>query len=227
MKIATLFRSRAVETCAVLALSAQGLQVARHSDICALVASLRAGCIDASVLEDDERYLGEWLSALKDHGMARFPAVIVGQGDAGGIVRALRHGAADYAALLEGPASIVARLQAQVALRSGDPPRAALQVDGYALDAQQRRFSNGRQEVELTEREFELAWILFESHGRVVSLDSLSMRIWGRPIDISKHSIEQHVYRLRRKLDAVIGEGIAARVRIEAVYGVGYRLELG
>jgi DNA-binding response OmpR family regulator len=67
---------------------------------------------------------------------------------------------------------------------------------------------------------------LFENLGRVVSMRTLSTEIWGRPSDIGKRTIEQHVYKLRRKLGQTTGPGRDNVPKIQTVYGVGYRLHL-
>ncbi|WP_186830742.1 winged helix-turn-helix domain-containing protein [Mitsuaria sp. TWR114] len=79
------------------------------------------------------------------------------------------------------------------------------------------------QEISLTAREFALAWVLFSNAGRVVSASSLTARVWGGGTDICKRTLEQHVYRLRRKLS---GGATGAVVRIQAIYSIGYRLDL-
>jgi DNA-binding winged helix-turn-helix (wHTH) protein len=77
-------------------------------------------------------------------------------------------------------------------------------------------------ELTLTPREFALAKILFAGVGRVVPLSSLSARVWGVSVELSKRTLEQHVYKLRRKLKECFRED----VRIQAAYGIGYRLDL-
>jgi DNA-binding winged helix-turn-helix (wHTH) protein len=47
--------------------------------------------------------------------------------------------------------------------------------------------------------------------------------VWGRSSDVCKRTLEQHIYKLRRKL-ATGRRG--AGFRIQAVYSVGYRLDL-
>lgn len=226
MKIATLFHSKAVENSAHLALAAHGVEIARQRDINGLITALREDRLEAALLEDSERQLGHWLSMLQLHGAASHPIImIIGAGGAQGISRALQYGADDYAVITEGAEALVARLMAQVQLKRQHDANTALQVEGYHLDSETSVVRKDDKEVNLTAREFALAWTLFESKGKVVSLDALSTQIWGRSRDISKRTIEQHVYRLRRK----IGHGLTgekSRFRIMAVYGVGYRLEL-
>jgi len=224
MRVATLFSDSAVESCTVAALHAHGVHVTRQADILTLLTSVRRGGVDAAVIEDNERQLPQWMSALQCHGAALCPTIIVGPGDAGGIARALQFGAADYAAISEGLASIAARLQAHVQLSRERANSGLLRVGNYTLQADLQIVSHGEHHVRLTRREFSMAWLLFRHCGRAVNLRMLSSEVWGREVELSKRSIEQHAYRLRRKLT----EGLhrpPGEPRIHAVYGVGYRLD--
>lgn len=222
MKVATLFHDRSVELCLSAVFEANGLEVSHHPDILSLLSCVRREGVDAALVEDDPRQLQAWMAALLEHGASPCPTVIVGQADPEGIARALRCGAADYAAISEGPHGIAARLCAQVRLRH--ERRGPLRVGSFTLDARSQTLSLGEQTVVLTRREFGMLRLLARHVGRVVNLRMLADEVWGRPVEFAKRSIEQHAYRLRRKLDDGfhVQDG---RLHIRAVYGVGYRLE--
>ncbi|HEX6703359.1 MAG TPA: response regulator transcription factor [Albitalea sp.] len=224
MKIATLFSSRVMEEHTLAAFGSHDLVALPQAEIGALIACLHRGDVDAVVLEDDRPQLAHWLPALHQQVAAPAPVIIVGHGDTEGIMCALRMGAADYASTAAGGAFIVARVQAQIELRRRLAQRSVLQVAGYELDADTHTASHADREVTLTGREFGMAWLLFHHRGQVVNFETLATRVWGRSVEITKRSIEQHAYRLRRKL----GPGLRSdpsRLRIQAVYGVGYRLD--
>jgi DNA-binding response OmpR family regulator len=225
MKIATLFGSSTTEMAAVMALSAERIEVARFKSIGALISGLRATPFHAAVLEDSLDELPNWLAMLQLHCTTPLPKIVVGSGGAAGVSRALYNGADDYAVLDDRADDLVARVRAHVQLQHRADEETQLRVEGFALDAETQVLRHDGEEVRLTSREFSLAWALFANRGKVVSVNALSAHVWGRASDICKRSIEQHVYKLRRKLGAAPVEG-ARRVRIHAVYGVGYRLEL-
>ena len=77
--------------------------------------------------------------------------------------------------------------------------------------------------VPLTAREYRVARLLFENAGAMVSCDKFAEDVWGLSKELSKRSIEQHIYQLRRKLRACVGDAIVLR----SIYGGGYRLESG
>ena len=225
MRIVTLFTDPASEICLQPLLAWPGIDVVAQRDIHGLLAAVRSGCMHAALLEDNEVRLGHWLAVLKSHGLGTFPTIIVGAGQPGDIARALRCGAADYARIGDGVESLLARLNARVEASERPEETSILQAGGYLLDRMRQRVTYNGREIVLTAREFALAWLLFEHHGRVVTLDTVASRLWGRAASISKRSIQQHVYRLRCKLGDAPAEGVPS-MHVQAVYGIGYRLHL-
>ena len=75
--------------------------------------------------------------------------------------------------------------------------------------------------VELKTREYELALVLFQNMGRLLSRDHLREVIWGQGADVVSRSLDTHISRLRSLLDLRPANGYI----ITAVYGVGYRFE--
>ena len=53
----------------------------------------------------------------------------------------------------------------------------------------------------LTDKETKILKLLYESHGVVVSKESLLKQIWGYSKDIATHTLETHIYRLRQKIE--------------------------
>jgi DNA-binding response OmpR family regulator len=74
--------------------------------------------------------------------------------------------------------------------------------------------------VELTMTEFNLLALLAANPGRVLTRSQLLEKVWGYLAEVDHHSVDPHVQRLRRKLEAH-GD---PRVAVDAVPGLGYRL---
>ena len=72
--------------------------------------------------------------------------------------------------------------------------------------------------VDLTAVEFRLLVALFRSPGRVFSREDLLSAVWGQDSDIEIRTVDTHMRRLRKKLDA-------AAEHIFTVRGFGYRLD--
>jgi DNA-binding response OmpR family regulator len=58
------------------------------------------------------------------------------------------------------------------------------------------------QPVQLTEKEAALLGRLCRAEGRPVGRDTLLREVWGYSPNVSSHTVETHIYRLRRKIEA-------------------------
>jgi len=75
--------------------------------------------------------------------------------------------------------------------------------------------------VELSHREYDLAFLLFQNIGRLLSREHLREVVWGEINAPSSRTLDTHISRLRGKLDLVPSNGFL----LSAVYRLGYRLE--
>lgn len=136
------------------------------------------------------------------------------------IVRALEAGADDYIIKPASEAVTLARIHALERRMGGD--RKPLQTFGSVVIDHQRgeiRLNDSR--AELTEREYQLAVMLFNNAGRIISRDHLLESIWGISANIATRTVDTHVSRLRQKLQLTPEHGW----QLKAVYQHGYRLE--
>ncbi|HEX5783753.1 MAG TPA: response regulator transcription factor [Burkholderiaceae bacterium] len=187
-----------------------------------LLHKLKQGDTQAVVLEDNATHLADWLSMLQMRAGHHVPVIVVGDGQGVGMAEALAYGATDYAEHNGSVCQLLARLRARVGLA---PVHSNQRVDigPFSLDPATSAVFHEGVEVSLTSREFSLAWVLFTNVGRVVGMSSLAARVWGRSSEVCKRTLEQHIYRLRRKLSV---NDMDSRIRIQTVYSVGYRLDL-
>ncbi len=103
---------------------------------------------------------------------------------------------------------------------TGTTRKRLLNVGDVTIDTEGRRVSVGEHEVKLTMTEFNLLALLAANPGRVLTRSQLLEKVWGYLADVDHHSVDPHVQRLRRKLDAHGDPGVS----LEAVPGLGYRL---
>jgi len=138
------------------------------------------------------------------------------------ICAGLRAGADDYVPKPPRRAELLARLSA-VLRRTGaansDP--VLREVAPWEIDTRQRRVMLAGEEIELTDREFDLAAYLFRRPGRIVSRDALLSQVWNLGSGVATRTVDTHISRLRRKLGLDGEHGW----RLTAVYQHGYRLE--
>ena len=69
------------------------------------------------------------------------------------------------------------------------------------LQSQSKQLSNiaHGQKMPLTDRETEILTYLYQQDGKIVSRDTLLRQIWQFHPDVSTHTLETHIYRLRQK----------------------------
>ena len=167
---------------------------------------------DAAVLCGELRRAGADVPVLVLHDRAE--AVAVGCLDAGAndcLARPLR------------PLELAARLRALLRQRQGHAD-AVLKVGPYHFRPGQRELedaASGRT-IRLTATETAMLRFLHDAGGVAVPRPVLLNQVWGYRAGVSTHTVETHVYRLRRKI-----EPDPARRSLLLCDEVGYRLNLG
>ena len=166
----------------------------------------------------------EVLRWVRAHVATPVPVMFVTSRDAeADIISALSQGANDY---MKKPVTR-GELQARVeALRRRAYPQqdaGVLEVGTFRFDRTNNEVRSSGAPVDLTQKEFELAWFLFQNLGRLLSRDHIQEAVWGRHMVASaSRSMDTHLSRLRIKLDLRLETGIV----LTPVYNYGYRLEL-
>ena len=72
-------------------------------------------------------------------------------------------------------------------------------VNGYELDLNSKFFCKNNLLLKLTEKEIEIILYLSENKKKHDVL-SLQYKIWGYSSDMETHTVETHIYRLRKKI---------------------------
>ena len=134
------------------------------------------------------------------------------------IVNALRSGADDY---LVKPAKCMELLARIESLGRRIKPPTIIQIGVYEINQDLRQIRLHGKEVELTQKEFELAGYLFQHHGKLLSRVHLLEKLWGLNANVDTRTVDTHISRIRRKLQIAPENGW----QIIPVYGYGYRIE--
>ena len=139
-------------------------------------------------------------------------------------VSGLRQGADDYLVKPFSPVELVARVEAlgrRLAVRPqpADAGEEPLVFGDLVIDPVGRRVVVRDDEVELTQREFDLLAFLARNPGRAFSRDQLMDAVWAFPFYTDTSTVTVHVRRVRAKIEADPGNP----VRLQTVWGVGYR----
>ena len=77
-------------------------------------------------------------------------------------------------------------------------------VKDFFLDINSRELKKGKSSLKLTERETDM--ILFLNNSKKpVNVETLEKEIWQHSSELETHTVETHIYRLRKKIKAEFG----------------------
>ena len=90
-----------------------------------------------------------------------------------------------------------------------------IQIGELIVDLSKRSVITGNTEVTLTNREFEILYLLASSQGRVFSKEQIYDLVWEEPYSGDYNIVMSHIRNIREKIEQPI--------YIQTVWGVGYR----
>lgn len=140
------------------------------------------------------------------------------------IIHGLSLGADDYVAKPFSVTQLVLRVQA-VLRRAHLVPDESQQLqlaDNFTIDTRNLSGQRGDEELRFTRREVEILQYLHANGERPVPRDELLNKVWGydRGLDLETRTVDIHIAKLRRKIEATPGEPHY----LVTVRGAGYRL---
>ena len=72
-------------------------------------------------------------------------------------------------------------------------------VGKYSIDINSRLIRNNTERLKLTEREIQIIIFLNNSKGPR-NIENLQRKVWGHNSSLETHTVETHIYRLRKKI---------------------------
>lgn len=136
-------------------------------------------------------------------------------------IEGFSQGADDYVAKPFNTTELILRIEAL--LRRSVPNAAVeniktLEADNLFLDAKSFSVTVSEQALDFTPIEFKLLWELFIHRGQVLSKAYLYQQVLNRSLGEYDRSLDMHLSRVRKKLNAVNGPG----ERLQTSHGKGY-----
>jgi len=139
------------------------------------------------------------------------------------IIQGLKLGADDYVPKPFSIQQLVLRIEA-VLRRSqvGQEMARTLSIGGIEIDTDNLRGLKDGNEITFTKREIEVLSYLSQNSDRPVSREELLSKVWGyaRNLDIETRTVDIHIAKLRRKIEA----DSKVPELLTTVRGAGYRL---
>ena len=157
---------------------------------------------------------------IRNHGINIPIIMLTGQDGDSDTILGLDAGANDYVTKPFKSAVLLARVRAQ--LRSFEQSEdATFQIGPYEFRPAMKSLqeSDGRK-IRLTEKETNILKYLYRAGGKTVAREELLSEVWGYNANVTTHTLETHVYRLRQKI-----EPNPANARLLLTDSGGYRLQ--
>jgi DNA-binding response OmpR family regulator len=165
----------------------------------------------------------EVMRRLREQDRDRIAVILLtAKGEESDRVAGLRLGADDYVVKPFSPAELVARVDAVLRRIDTSPSQEApIELPDLTIDPSGRHVHVRGEEVQLTQREFDVLLFLARHPGQVFSREQLMDAVWQYSFYSDTSTVTVHIRRLRAKIE----RDPAAPDHIQTVWGVGYRFQ--
>ncbi|MEP2237707.1 MAG: response regulator transcription factor [Maribacter sp.] len=164
----------------------------------------------------------ELLKQLKQQGKDDGVIIVSAKDSLDDRIKGLNLGADDYLPKPFHMAELHARVKAIVRRRTFDGNK-LIEIGNVSIDPESRSVEVNKTEVALNRKEYDVLLYMISNKTRLVTKTALAEHVWGDHIDQadSFDFIYSQIKNLRKKLSDTM-----ASIEIEAVYGVGYKLQV-
>jgi two-component system phosphate regulon response regulator PhoB len=135
-------------------------------------------------------------------------------------LRGLDSGCDDYITKPFSPAELIARINAVLRRSKPELSSEMLTFEDLAMDLAAHRVRRNGQDIHLGPTEFRLLRHLMQHPGRVFTREQLLDSVWGRDVYVEPRTVDVHIRRLRKALNAVDEQDLIRTVR-----SAGYALD--
>jgi len=137
-------------------------------------------------------------------------------------VAGLEAGTDDYLIKPFSPRELVARIKAVLRRSNAGNENGQLEVGKLQMDTLSRQVLSGGKEIRLGPTDYRLLEFFMTHPGRVYSRSQLLDRVWGANVYLEERTVDVHIRRLRKALEAA---GISTY--LQTARGHGYRFLAG
>ena len=75
-----------------------------------------------------------------------------------------------------------------------------IDIKNYQLDLNSRTITKDRQNLKLTQKEIDIILFL-NDYKKPQKVNTLQNKVWGYSLELETHTVETHIYRLRKKIN--------------------------
>lgn len=144
----------------------------------------------------------EAVKVMRQNGFRSPIIMLTGQGSDSDTVMGLEAGANDYVVKPFKFAVLLARIRAQLRQYEASED-AVFQIGPYTFRPGSKLLTNEKgSKLKLTEKETAILRYLYRAGQAVVGRDTLLTEVWGYNSNVTTHTLETHIYRLRQKIEA-------------------------
>jgi len=133
-------------------------------------------------------------------------------------IKGLDTGADDYIAKPFSPREMIARVNAVLRRARPDDAADSIEIAGLQIDHVSRRVSAGGHPLDVAPTEYRLLHFFMTHSERAFSRAQLLDQVWGDQVYVEERTVDVHIRRLRKTLEATGHDRLLQTVR-----GVGYR----
>ncbi|KAA6184632.1 phosphate regulon transcriptional regulatory protein PhoB [Thiohalocapsa marina] len=144
--------------------------------------------------------------------------MISARGEEDDRIKGLDTGADDYITKPFSPREMVARVNAVLRRSRAEEVSAQIEIGGLIIDNVSHRVSAGDRAIDIAPTEYRLLHFFMTHADRAFSRSQLLDQVWGNHVYVEERTVDVHVRRLRKALEATGHEHLLQTVR-----GVGYR----
>ncbi|MBV8221618.1 MAG: response regulator transcription factor [Solirubrobacterales bacterium] len=134
-------------------------------------------------------------------------------------IRAFKAGADDYVTKPFSSGELIARLEAALRRAGSSAGGSTITADGLEIELAARTVRRDGREIRLTPIEYDLLRVLAQNRGKLMTHQTLLLKVWGSAYEANAETLRFHIANLRKKIEP---RG-AGQSLIRTDVGVGYR----
>jgi len=206
-------------------LQAAGYSCNEFSTGQALLDELKSNCYDLMLIDWELPDINgpEVMHAIRHDLKMDTPIIFITSRDSEeDIVNALEAGADDYLIKPVRQYEFLARVKANTKrLENNNNSIKLIERSPYSFNASNQQASINGNVIELSSKEFELAFYIFSNEGELLDRKKILSAVWQQDADLNTRTVDTHMSIIRKKLSIGPENGW----RLKSIYGHGYRLE--